>query len=133
MSDKGQVISMTASPSPPVDEQILTDAGFHWRESGDVTILVCDELERSGFTNGFSTRLGGVSPFPSNVLNLAGFDEDSATNIEENRRRFLAAFDDEFRLATVWQIHGDTIKLVADEAGITSSDERSDALISNLN
>ena len=120
-------------PLPLGNEQILTDAGFHWRESAGVKVLVCDELERSGFTNGFSTRLGGVSPFPSGDLNLAGFNEDSAANIEENRRRFLAAFDGDFRLATVWQVHGDCIKLVADEADVTTSEDRSDALISKLN
>ena len=119
------------SPDSP-DDQILTDAGFHWRESGNVKVLVCNALERAGFTNGFSTRLGGVSPFPSNDLNLAGFDEDSAANIEENRRRFLDAFDGDFQLATVWQVHGDSIKVVSDKAKITTSDERSDALISNL-
>ncbi|MEP6705596.1 MAG: laccase domain-containing protein, partial [Acidobacteriota bacterium] len=73
------------------NEQILTDAGFHWRDDGDVKVLVCDALKQSGFANGFSTRLGGVSPFPSGDLNLAGFDEDQAANIEENRRRFLSA------------------------------------------
>src|SRR5215203_750004 len=118
---------------PLGDEQILTDAGFHWRESGEVKVLVCSALERAGFANGFSTRLGGVSPFPSNDLNLAGFDEDSAANIEENRRRFLAAFDGDFALATVWQVHGDDIKLVAEDRDVTTSNERSDALISNLN
>ncbi|HUR98047.1 MAG TPA: peptidoglycan editing factor PgeF [Pyrinomonadaceae bacterium] len=119
--------------SPLRDEQILTDAGFRWRESGDVKVLVCDALERAGFSNGFSTRLGGVSPFPSNDLNLAGFDEDSTANIEENRRRFLSAFEGAFRLTTVWQVHGDDIKVVADDAAISTSDERSDGLISNLN
>src|SRR5215203_667167 len=119
--------------SPFGDEQILTDAGFHWRESGGVKVLVCDALERAGFKNGFSTRLGGVSAFPSNDLNLAGFDEDSTANIEENRRRFLTAFDGHFRLATVWQVHGDDIKIIADEASLAASEDRSDALVSNLN
>ena len=119
--------------SAPGDEQILTDAGFHWRERGPVIVLVCDALERAGFTNGFSTRLGGVSAFPGGDLNLAGFDEDSAENIEENRRRFLAAFDGDFQLATVWQVHGDDIKLVANQADVETSSEKFDALVSNLN
>lgn len=114
------------------DEQILTDAGFYWRERGGVKVLVCDPLERAGFVNGFSTRLGGVSPFPENDLNLAGFDEDSAENIAENRSRFLSAFDGEFRLATAWQVHGDSVKLVADESDIEMSDEKFDALVSNM-
>src|SRR5690242_2223873 len=93
-----------------MDEQILTDAGFHWREQSGVKVLVSDALERAGFVNGFSTRLGGVSPFPEYSLNLAGYDEDAAENIEENRHRFLSAVGGEYKLATVWQIHSDTIK-----------------------
>jgi YfiH family protein len=114
------------------DEQILTDAGFHWRERGSVKVLVCDALEHAGFANGFSTRLGGVSPFPESDLNLAGFDEDSADNIGENRRRFLAAFDGEFKLPTAWQVHGDDVKLITSETDVLTSDEKYDALISDL-
>ena len=95
-------------------------------------ILVCRTLEDAGFVNGFSTRLGGVSPFPEADLNLAGYDEDSSQNIEENRRRFLSIFQDDFRLATVWQIHSDKIKFVASEDDIEMSDGKFDALVSDL-
>ncbi len=95
-------------------------------------MLVCREMEAAGFVNGFSTRLGGVSPFPENSLNLAGFDEDASENIYENRRRFLAVFGSDFDLAVVWQIHGDTIKTVASVSDIHSSEDRADALVSNL-
>ena len=118
--------------SPLGDEQILTDAGFYWRERGGVKVLVCAPLERAGFVNGFSTRLGGVSPFPKDDLNLAGFDEDSAENIAENRRRFLSAFEGEFRVATAWQVHGDAVKLVADERDIEMSEAKFDALVSDM-
>ena len=114
------------------DEQILTEAGFYWRERDGIKVLVSERLEAAGFANGFSTRLGGVSPFPENSLNLAGFDEDSAANIGENRRRFLAMFDGDFRLATAWQVQGDDIKLVADESDIENSEEKFDGLISEL-
>ena len=114
------------------DDQILTDAGFYWRERGGVRVLVCGPLEQAGFSNGFSTRLGGVSPFPRNDLNLAGFDEDAAENIAENRRRFLTAFDRAYRLATVWQVHGDDIKIVANENDVEMSDTKFDAVISDL-
>lgn len=120
------------SYSPTTNEQILTDAGFHWRERGGVRVLVCGPLEQAGFTNGFSTRLGGVSPFPENDLNLSGFDEDAAENIEENRRRFLAAFDRAYRLATAWQVHGDDVKVVANESDVETSDAKFDALVSDL-
>jgi YfiH family protein len=118
--------------SSDIDDQILTDAGFHWRERDGVRVLVCDALERAGFINGFSTRIGGVSPFPENSLNLAGYDEDAAENIEENRRRFLSVFDGDNRLATVWQIHSDKIKHVASESDIEMSDEKFDAIVSDL-
>lgn len=123
---------MRSSTPPRGNEEILTDAGFHWRERDGVRVLVCDALEQNGFANGFSTRLGGVSPFPANDLNLSGFDEDSAENIAENRRRFLSVFESDFRLATVWQVHGDDIKLVADQADVETSDQKFDALISDL-
>src|SRR5439155_11947254 len=76
-----------------IDDETLADSGFYWRERGGVRVLVCRELEARGFVNGFSTRLGGVSPFPAGDLNLAGFNEDTAENIHENRRRFLSAFE----------------------------------------
>ena len=130
MSD---VTSETAAQASALgDDQILTDAGFHWRERGGIRVLVCGPLEEAGFSNGFSTRLGGVSPFPDNDLNLAGFDEDSADNIAENRRRFLATFDRSYRLATAWQVHGDDIKVVANEHDVDTSDEKFDALVSDL-
>lgn len=112
--------------------QILTDAGFYWRERGGVKILVCRPLEDAGFVNGFSTRLGGVSSCPSNDLNLAGFDDDLAENIFENRRRFLNVFDGEFTLATAWQVHGDGIKIVRSMDDALGSEERFDALASDL-
>ena len=121
-----------AQKSSTIDDQILTDAGFGWRERDGVKMLVCDPLERAGFVNGFSTRLGGVSPFPENNLNLAGYDEDSAENIDENRRRFLSMFDGDRQLATAWQVHGDGVKLIANENDILSSDEKFDALVSDL-
>ena len=118
--------------SSVADEQTLADSGFLWREKDGVKVLVCRALEAAGFANGFSTRLGGVSPFPSGDLNLAGFDEDSAENIAENRRRFLAAFDVQSQLATVWQVHGDKIKTVTTDSDIHNSEDRADALISDL-
>ncbi len=89
-------------------------------------------MEDAGFANGFSTRLGGVSDFPKDSLNLAGFNEDSVDNIYENRRRFLSLFDREYRLATVWQVHGDTIAIVESPDFQSDSDDNADGLISRL-
>lgn len=95
-------------------------------------MLVCRPLEEAGFVNGFSTRLGGVSDFPKCSLNLAGFDEDSAENIYENRRRFLSVLDSDLKLATAWQVHGDGVKLVAADQDIDNSEERFDGLVSEM-
>jgi len=114
------------------DEETLAESGFYWRERGGVKVLVCRALEDAGFANGFSTRVGGVSAFPENSLNLAGFDEDLAGNIYENRRRFLNVFDGEFKLATAWQVHGDGVKTVRTDEDIANSDEKFDALVSDM-
>src|SRR5688572_9503184 len=103
------------------DEEILTDAGFYWRERDGVKVLVCDALERAGLANGFSTRVGGVSPFPQIDSNLSGFDQYTGENIRENRRRFLSVFDGDFHLAAAWQVHGDDINLVRNEEDLVES------------
>ena len=95
-------------------------------------MLVSRVLEDAGFANGFSTRLGGVSSFPEKSLNLAGFDEDDHANIYENRHRFLAVFDGDLKLTTAWQVHGDTIKNIFTFADAERTEERADALVSNL-
>ncbi|HKG81226.1 MAG TPA: peptidoglycan editing factor PgeF [Pyrinomonadaceae bacterium] len=90
----------------------LSEAGFYWREIEGVRALVCAPLEEDGFVNGFSTRLGGVSEMPANALSLAGFNEDTAENILENRRRFLKLFQGEWVLAGCWQVHGAEVRVV---------------------
>ena len=117
---------------PNLPDETLAESGFYWRERDGVKVLVCRPLEAAGFVNGFSTRLGGVSPFPENDLNLAGFDDDTDENIYENRRRFLAAIGGDFRLATAWQVHGDVVKKVASIEDAKGSNEHADALVSDL-
>lgn len=114
------------------DAETLAESGFYWRELDNVKVLVCRGLEQAGFVNGFSTRAGGVSAFPENSLNLAGFDEDLAENIYENRRRFLAALRVGHRLATAWQVHGDGIKIVDSLADVDDSEARFDGLVSRM-
>jgi YfiH family protein len=114
------------------DAQTLANSGFYWRERDSVKVLVCKPLEQAGFVNGFSTRVGGVSDFPDKSLNLAGFDEDLAENIYENRRRFLNALGADLKLATAWQVHGDGVKVVATDEDIANSEERFDGLVSRM-
>src|SRR5260221_8347903 len=93
----------------------LHTAGFYWHEREPVRALVCAPLEQDGFTNAFSTRLGGVSPMPEAALNLAGFYEDDTENIYENRRRFLELFDGDWTLAGCWQMQSADGGIVHDQ------------------
>ncbi|MDQ5837722.1 MAG: peptidoglycan editing factor PgeF [Acidobacteriota bacterium] len=114
-------------------ETELEGAGFAWRigEEG-VRALFCEPLEREGFANAFSTRGGGVSAFPENSLNLAGFDEDPAENILENRRRFTELLGGRWRLAACWQVHGSDVRVVRERDDAQSEKERCDALTTSL-
>ena len=139
ISQKSRVESRESKPSASAggfslktENQILAENSFYWREKDGVKVLVCKPLEEKGFPNGFSTRTGGVSAFPENSLNLAGFGEDSAENIFENRRRFLNIFDETYRLSTVWQVHGDDVKIVKTQQNIENTEEKFDALASDL-
>ncbi len=87
-------------------------------------------LEEHGFTNAFSTRIGGISAMPEGALNLAGFNEDTRENIHENRRRFLELFEGDKRLATVYQVHSaDVRRFDSPHDAASDNDEvRGDAL-----
>jgi YfiH family protein len=118
------------------EESTLQTNGFYWRERDGVRALVCGPLEEDGFTNAFSTRAGGVSPMPQAALNLAGFNEDDAENIYENRRRFLKLFAGEWLLTGCWQVHGVDVRVVHNQAeadqkpGVLGDDLYCDALVS---
>jgi len=115
----------------------LVRAGFYWRESDGVKALVCSALEEDGFVNGFSTRLAGVSPMPKAALSLAGFNDDTAENILENRRRFLKLFPGDWTLAGCWQVHGSDVRLVNDREDAKPAENQlgdtvyCDAILSN--
>ena len=121
-----------------ISDQDLEVAGFDWRETDGVRALVCRPLETAGFTNGFSTRGGGTSAMPANALNLAGFNEDDAENILENRRRFLKLFPGDWVLAGCWQVHGSDARIVEDLVDAKPAEDARgdtmycDAIISNV-
>jgi YfiH family protein len=120
-----------------ISDKDLEQAGFYWRDADGVRALICLPLERDGFPNGFSTRVGGTSPMPENALNLAGFNEDTAENILENRRRFLKLFAGEWALAGCWQVHGSDVRLVNSLAEAKPAEDahgdtiHCDAIVSN--
>src|SRR5258708_110438 len=120
-----------------MDDSAIESAGFYWRETDGVRALVCAPLEHDSFTNAFSTRLGGVSPMPTRALNLAGFNEDDAENIYENRRRFLNLLEGDWTLTGCWQTHGADVRIVHNQQeaepkpGGLGDDVYCDALVSN--
>ncbi len=124
--------SAVSSQRSEITDETLADSGFYWREKNGVKILVCRRLEEKGFANGFSTRLGGVSPFPENSLNLSGLDIDSAENLAENRKRFLEVFGGDYALASSWQTHSADVRIVKNLDDSENGNKKSDALISNL-
>ncbi len=118
-------------PIETITDESLAENGFYWREKSGVKVLINAVLEEKGFANGFSTRMGGVSEFPENSLNLAGYDEDSEENIAENRRRFLSIFDKNYALASCWQIHSADVRVVKDLADTKDGNYKMDALVSD--
>lgn len=122
---------MMSIPTETITDHTLGAAGFRWRQRDGVKILVCEPIERRGFVNAFSTRLGGVSPMPHGALNLAGFNDDAAENILENRRRFLHAVGGEWTLATCWQVHGAEVRIVENSGTAEEDGHRCDALATN--
>lgn len=73
---------------------------------------------------------------PERALNLAGFNEDDAENIYENRRRFLKLFPGEWTLTGCWQIHSADVRVVRTEQeakpkpAVLGDDVYCDALVS---
>lgn len=106
---------------------------FVFRERGSIKLLVCEPLERAGFTNAFSTRLGGVSSLPSAALSLGNFRQDSRENILENRRRFQTALNAaDWTLITANQIHSADVRFIRDTEDANAEPTACDALTANL-
>jgi YfiH family protein len=105
---------------------------FSFRNIGALRLLVCDPLERIGFKNAFSTRLGGVSPLPAGALSLGNFSQDERENVIENRRRFLAAIDAaDWTLVTARQIHSADVRVVSSLEDAGAEPREGDALTAN--
>jgi purine-nucleoside/S-methyl-5'-thioadenosine phosphorylase / adenosine deaminase len=97
-----------------------------------IAYIVCQPLEEAGFTNAFSTRLGGVSPLPADSLSLSYFKGDHNANVDENRRRFLKAIGrDSAQIATARQTHSTDITSI-DSAEQVDAHPSCDAMTSKL-
>ncbi len=98
-----------------------------------IAALVCEPLEQAGFLNAFSTRIGGVSPLPSNALNLAYFKGDEKENVTENRSRFLKAIRAEHaRIMTARQTHSIERHTIETEEQARGPQPECDALITRM-
>lgn len=74
-----------------------------------------DLFKKAGILVAFTTRLGGVSSAPYNLLNLAQHVGDSRDDVASNRELVAAALEfDIKRLTTAEQVHGSNIRVVAD-------------------
>lgn len=90
-------------------------------------ILTAAVLAEAGFSHGFTTRIGGVSPPPHGALDLATARDPDA--LRENQRRVAAAvgFDPD-RLRQVTQVHGARAVVATDDAAALLRTE-ADALV----
>jgi YfiH family protein len=122
-------------------EETTTETAFVMREhevpttdgKARIATLVCEPLEQAGFVNAFSTRLGGVSPLPSNALSLAYFKGDEKGNVAENRRRFLKAIGAErARVVTARQTHSIERYSIESEEQTRGPQPDCDAMISRM-
>jgi len=96
-------------------------------------MLVCEPLERAGFINAFSTRLGGVSALPSRALNLAYFKGDEKEAVAENRRRFLKAMGAEgVQIVTARQTHSTERCTIESAAQARGPQPECDAMITRM-
>lgn len=79
--------------------------------NNDIPQVRSSLLQASGaVTHAFSTRLGGVSPFPQDSLNLGFHTTDQPAHVRQNRDRFAQALAlPAETLACVRFVHGDDI------------------------
>ena len=82
-------------------------------ERHGVLFYSCAAMEEVGFPNGFSTRVGGVSPPPWDSLNLGASCGDQPERVAENFRRFCGAVGtDADSLVKNHQVHSDLVRPV---------------------
>jgi YfiH family protein len=87
-------------------------------------------LGNAGFSHGFATRRGGVSPAPFDSLNFRVSGSETSDRIDENLRRFadavgFAASD----LHLVDQVHGASVYIAEGEPTRTGARPQADAII----
>jgi YfiH family protein len=92
----------------------LGSKGWVERTQRGVTVLQAAALNRLPWlVHGFSMRSGGVSEIDGEkVLNLGAVEWDKRENVEENRRRFVAAAGaSDLSFVSLHQIHSDVVRI----------------------
>ncbi len=87
------------------------------RENQGIPYLVFPLLEQTGIVRqGFSTRLGGVSPGYLGELNFSYGQGDDPANVKENLRRFVTAIGaDPQKIVMSQQTHTTNVRVVTEE------------------
>lgn len=118
----------------------MSNTEYYLQNNGDLYWGEFTHFAKTGLVkHGFSTRRGGGSATPFDSLNLGLHTGDEAAVVQENRRRYCAAFGlDAGSAVTAEQIHGDSIAVVtARERGrgallYETAIPQTDALITNI-
>ena len=106
---KGSLVSVSTVIVPKTPERLV---------EGDVALVADRDAAGTGVTFAFSERTGGVSPAPCASLNMGGaMTGDTDANIQENRRRLMAALGVPELAAHIVhpkQVHGSDVALITD-------------------
>jgi polyphenol oxidase len=90
-------------------------AGFSVLKKGKLRFLSCDQMSGiPGFTQVFTTRLGGVSGMPFSGLNIGVHTDDKKSDVQVNIRMIEKALGIKY-LGAARQVHGDTIIILKDK------------------
>lgn len=102
---------------------------FIFRQSNDLTYLVCEPLEQLGFINAFSTR----QAVESNEFTLGHFSAEQREQMLANRNRFQTAVGaPKATLVTAKQIHSADVRSIEDHEDAAREPQPGDALTANL-
>jgi len=71
--------------------------------------------DSAGLRHGFFTRQGGVSSGIYDSLNCGPGSSDDAASVAENRRRVATAMGSALPLASLYQVHGKDVQVVAED------------------
>ena len=104
---------------------------YRFREVRGLKYLYFPQIEELGWVvHAFTTRVGGVSPFPADALNLSYLRGDSRENVRLNRQRLLQALGmGDCPLATLKQLHTD--RVIIQGSKIAAEEPAGDALITD--